>query len=154
MKKLVIVAIFLLTVISVTSGVVTGGGMPPAPPLPDNLKIVPPDPSIGVIAGCSGIWDGIWSETTITTIIVSEIDPNKVSGFYSWSGNFNDSGYTPISGTVTPEGTLSFLWGDAKGSGRRELTLVPVIENGIVVALNAKYKKGAGWVYRAKLKKR
>jgi len=54
-------------------------------PLPVNIKIIPPTPNISSdIAAFSGIWQGVWDNGRLTTLVVEKIKPPEAIAIYSW----------------------------------------------------------------------
>jgi hypothetical protein len=53
-------------------------------PLPSDVNMLTPDPSIGKIAECSGIWKGAYESGRPVTIVLENIDPQQVIAIYSY----------------------------------------------------------------------
>jgi hypothetical protein len=86
-------------------------------PLPGDVNVLAPDPSIGKIAEFSGTWKGVWDngKGRAATIVVEEINSSKVAAIYSWGPWRKDpggwsriSGYIKDNSAIVLEGTAYY----------------------------------------------
>lgn len=106
-------------------------------PLPGTMNIVPPNPNLGKIAKCSGIWTGTWDNkfSQATTVVVEKIDSAKIVAVYSWGPYNGSSGdWVRLPGRIENESTLILEWGEK--DRRKTVILILVGEN-----LHAEYRR-------------
>ena len=126
MKRSVVFVSFLLitTMAFGMLGCATTGALTP---LPKTFNIISPDPSVGEIAKCSGIWKGRWDNTYFqaTTVVLEKIDHTEVIAIYAWEA-YRDSpgGWIRVSGRIINSSTIVLEWG--KKERRRIVTLILV----------------------------
>ena len=120
-------------------------------PLPSDKKVVLPDPNIGNIAKCSGIWAGEWKMGGATSfipivIIVEKITNEEVIAVYSQTqGSIVGvkEGWSRLRGKVSGDSIIFILLKLGKPAGVLTLTL---IDDGRMISAEL---KSAGEVLRA-----
>jgi len=141
---LIVVAIATLTVLGGLSGCGTTGILTP---LPRDINIIAPDPSLGKIAECSGAWSGNWDNPYFqaTTVVLEKIDRAEVIAVYAF-GPYNgySGGSLRVVGKIKNDSVV-LEWGDV--NAKRTVTLTPVGDK-----LHAEYRRG-GRINRAVLTK-
>ena len=139
MKKSV-VFISLLLIVAVVSGISGCVTSDILTPLPNTLNIIPPDPSIGEITKCSGIWKGTWDNPCLqaTTIVLEKIGSDEVIGVYSFgSCGGSPAGSRKAFGKITNSSTIVLEWGEKEL--RRVVTLTLAGNK-----LKAEYRRASG----------
>jgi hypothetical protein len=70
-------------------------------PLPGDVNVLAPDPSIGKIAECSEIWKGAYEQGRAVTIVLETIDPIQVFAIYSYGSQGGDKpGWRRVTGHI------------------------------------------------------
>lgn len=149
MKRFVVLISFLLIVGMVVFGVLGCATTGILTPLPKTLNITNPDPSVGEIAKCSGIWGGRWDNTYFqaTTVVLEKIDYTGVVAIYAWE-SYRDSpgGWMKVFGKIINSSTIMLEWGEKEQ--RRTVTLTLVGNE-----LKAEYRRANGYTNYATLTK-
>jgi hypothetical protein len=99
--------ICLFLFIAVISGCSSTPEMPPDHvPLPQDLDVRPPDPSLPLeIKAFSGKWRGMWNETLPHALVVEQIIPPDVIAVFATGVSIDGIGtplWVRVSGTVKP----------------------------------------------------
>ena len=76
-------------------------------PLPQDMKIVPPDPNLPLgIKTLSGKWFGVWDGILQHVLVVEQINPPSVTAIYAYgsapSWNINNPSYSRLQGEIEP----------------------------------------------------
>lgn len=145
MKKIIMLVIAFVVAFGV-SGCATTGALTP---LPKTLNITNPDPSVGEIAKCSGIWRGRWDNaySQATTVVLEKIDYTGVVAIYAWeSYQGSPGGWIKVSGRIINNSTIVLEWGEKEG--RRIVTLTLIGND-----LKAEYRRANGYSNYATLTK-
>ncbi|MFH1979217.1 MAG: hypothetical protein ABII97_02455 [Patescibacteria group bacterium] len=148
MKRFFVLISFLLIVL-VVFGMLGCATTSALTPLPEILNIINPDPSVGEIAKCSGIWKGRWDNTYFqaTTVVLEKIDLTGVAAVYAWEA-YRDSpgGWIRVSGRIVNNSTIVLEWGEKE---RRRVVTLTLVGN----ELKAEYRQANGYINRATLTK-
>ncbi|MBU2081909.1 hypothetical protein KKH14_00540 [Patescibacteria group bacterium] len=135
--KRFLVLIKLLLIVLVAFGMLGCATTGALTPLPKALNITNPDPSIGEIAKCSGIWRGRWDNTYFqaTTIVLEKIGRTEVIAVYAWEA-YRDSpgGWIRVSGKIINSSTIVLEWGEKE---RRRIVTLTLVGN----ELKAEYRR-------------
>ena len=123
----VLIKLLLIVLVLVVFGMLGCATTSALTPLPEILNIINPDPSIGGIAKCSGIWKGRWDNTYFqaTTVVLEKIDHSGVIAIYAWeSYRGSPGGWIRVSGKIINGSTIVLEWGEKEGRRIVTLTLV------------------------------
>lgn len=128
--------IALVVVVMVAFGVLGCATTSALTPLPRDINIIAPDPSLGKIAECSGAWSGNWDNDSFqaTTIALEKIEQREVIAAYAF-GPYKGypGGSFRVVGRIKND-SIVLEWGEP--NAKRTVTLTPVGDK-----LIAEYRK-------------
>jgi hypothetical protein len=111
-KKIAFLVIVVMSAFDMV-GLVTAGDIDT--PLPGDVNVLTPDPSIGKIAECSGIWKGAYESGRAVTIVLEKIDPLQVIAIYSYGSLGGDKpGWRRVTGHIKDESAIVLEWMNVK----------------------------------------
>ncbi len=145
-KFFTVFAVLAAFIVLALSGCATIGAITP---LPEIVNITNPDPSVGEIAKCSGIWRGRWDNaySQATTVVLEKIDYTGVVAIYAWeSYQGSPGGWIKVSGRIINNSTIVLEWGEKEE--RRVVTLTLVGNE-----LKAEYRRANRYTNHATLTK-